>query len=320
MLRVAPEHRDPSPVGVLREMVLDALQDLGEGQWVPYRALCAYVADDPRADGLERLLMRWARRVGLRSPDEADIVQRILLESLPTLGVVDVGGADKETAEGSGELSTLALRLTGRGRQLITATGEARARDVGSSEMLEPRLLRIGSSARVAEVLDLGVFCEIEGVEADLELAVSPAGVSRGLAEGISAAEMRTRLEALVELTSELSAALDEAGTVVGRGTLAPAAAFLWVDDPDVREMLSSVQPVADLFVDPSPPGGLLVAPGVDSDRLVRRCRALGIEVTVEEGTVRIRPSTMPPPERSETNRKTISWRPPPARPKKQSG
>ncbi len=33
MLRVPQEHRDPSPVGVLRDIVLDALCDLGEGQW-----------------------------------------------------------------------------------------------------------------------------------------------------------------------------------------------------------------------------------------------------------------------------------------------
>jgi len=178
----------------------------------------------------------------------------------------------------------------------------------------------VGTTARVAEVLDLGPFCELEAVEASLELAVSPAGVSRGLAEGVTAAEMRVRLEAVVELTDELRAALDEAGTVVGRGTLAPAAAFLWIDDPEVREMLSTVQPVADLFVDPSPPGGLLVAAGVDQERLVRRCRALGVEVTVEEGTVQVRHSTMPPPKRSETNRKSVSWRPPAARPKKQSG
>src|SRR5690606_13577485 len=45
VLRLAPEQRDPSPVGVLREMVLDALGDFGEGQWVPYRALISYIQD-----------------------------------------------------------------------------------------------------------------------------------------------------------------------------------------------------------------------------------------------------------------------------------
>ena len=320
MLRVAPEHRDPSPVGVLREMVLDALRDLGEGQWVPYKALCAYIEDDPRAAGLERLLTRWARRVGLRLPEEADIVQRLLLESLPMLGVVDVGGADKESAEGSGELSTLALRLTSRGRELIADGDGPRTREPTPSELIEPRRLRVGSTARVADVLDLIAFCELEAVVGDLELSVSPAGVSRGLAEGISAGEMRGRLEALVELTGELCTALDEAGTVIGRGMLASASAFLWIDDPEVREMLRTMQPVADLFVDPSPTGGLLVAAGVDQERLVRRCRALGVEVGIEEGAPRVRHSTMPPPKRSETTRKTISWRPPAARPKKQSG
>jgi hypothetical protein len=320
MLRVAAEHRDPSPVGVLREMVLDALRDLGEGQWVPYAALYAYIEDDPRTAGLERLLTRWARRVGLRVPKEADIVQRLLLESLPTLGVVDVGGADKASAEGSGELSSLALRLTSRGRQLIGDTEGPRTRDDTTSELVEPRRLRIGSTARAADVLELSTFCEIEAVEGELELSVSPAGVSRGLADGISAAEMRARLQALVELSDELCRALKEAGTVIGRATLASVSGFLWIEDNEVREMLRTMQPVADLFLDPSPPTGLLVAVGVDQERLVRRCRALGVEVDFEEGVVRARHSTMPPPKRSETNRKTISWRPPPARPKKQSG
>ena len=320
MLRVAAEHRDPSPVSVLREMVLDALRDLGEGQWVPCNALSAYIEADPRAAGLERLLTRWARRVGLRVPKEVEIVQRLLLESLPTLGVVDVGGADKEAAEGSGELSTLALRLTARGRQLIADTEGPRTRDASPSELVQPRRLRVGSIARAADVLELSPFCEIEAVEGELELSVSPAGVARGLAAGISAAEMRARLQALVELTGELCTALDEAGTMIGRGTLAGASGFLWIDDNEVREMLRTMQPVADLFVDPSPPSGLLVAGGVDQERLVRRCRALGVEVTFEEGVVQARHSTKPPPKRSETNRKTISWRPPAARPKKQSG
>jgi hypothetical protein len=46
--------------------------------------------------------------------------------------------------------------------------------------------------------------------------------------------------------------------------------------------------------VDPSPPGGLLVVPGVDLDRLTRRCRTVGVELLVEGQVVRAR--TMPPP------------------------
>jgi hypothetical protein len=68
----------------------------------------------------------------------------------------------------------------------------------------------------------------------------------------------------------------------------------LWVDDPEIRELLRTRRQTADLFVDPSPPGGLLIASGVDLERLARRCRALGVEVLVEGEVYRSR-STAPP-------------------------
>jgi hypothetical protein len=223
-----------------------------------------------------------------------------------------------EAASGSGERTSLALRLTARGRDLIGdepsgGVSVARMRPELASE-LEGRRLTVGSAARVADVLELNAFVDIASVEGGLELDISSVSVARGLAEGISAEEMRTRIEALCELSDELREALDEAGTVVGRATLSGAAGFLWIDEPEVREMLRTMQPVADLFVDPSPPSGLLVAAGVDPERLVRRCRALGVEVKVDEGVMRVRHSTMPPPKKSES-RKAVSWRPPP-RPK----
>jgi hypothetical protein len=140
--------------------------------------------------------------------------------------------------------------------------------------------------------------------------------MARGLAEGIDAGLMRERLEALVPLNDELSGALDEAATIVGRATLAAASAFLWVDDPDVRDMLRLTAAVADMFVEPSPPGGLLVAAGVDAERLVRRCRALGVEVAIEDGFPRVRQSSFPPPKR-DSRPASVSWRPPPARPRR---
>ena len=61
---------------------------------------------------------------------------------------------------------------------------------------------------------------------------------------------------------------------VVGRATYEAAAGFLWVEDGNVRELLRTRRPTQELFVDPSPTGGLLVAPGVDLDRLARRAFA----------------------------------------------
>jgi hypothetical protein len=55
----------------------------------------------------------------------------------------------------------------------------------------------------------------------------------------------------------------------------------LWVEDPEIRELLRTRRQTMDLFVDPSPPAGLLVQPGVEVERLARRCRSLGVELVV---------------------------------------
>jgi hypothetical protein len=308
-LRIGADQRDPSPVGVLREMVLGALQDLGEGQWVAYSALRAYLGADPRAPSLERLMTRWARRVGVSPPTPLEVARRILVGSLPALGVLDLGGPDVESA-GSGELSGLALRLTARGRSYLAGTG---AQEPGTQSVLvEPRTLRVGTTTCVADAMELTAFADVTAVDPALEVAFGNAALARGLGLGVSAAEMQRRVEALVAPSDELREAFEQAGTVVGRASLAPSSGFLWIEDENVRELLRTRQPAAELFVDPSPPAGLLLALGVDYERVVRRCRALGVEVTVEEAVMRVRRSTIPPPKHSETNRRSVSWRPVP--------
>jgi hypothetical protein len=125
-------------------------------------------------------------------------------------------------------------------------------------------------------------------------LLVTPAGVARALGAGIEAELMRTRLESLAALPDPVHRLLTQASTVLGRAEFVTSQGFLWVDDPEVRELLRTRRQSADLFVDPSPPGGLLIAAGVDLDRLARRCRALGVEVLVDGDVYRTR-STAPP-------------------------
>jgi len=75
----------------------------------------------------------------------------------------------------------------------------------------------------------------------------------------------------------------------VGRGEFVPTGGFLWVEDPEIRELLRTRRQTMDLFVDPSPPAGLLVQPGVDVERLARRCRSLGVELVVAGEVYRTR-------------------------------
>jgi len=58
--------------------------------------------------------------------------------------------------------------------------------------------------------------------------------------------------------------------------------------------MLRTRRPTQELFVDPSPPGGLIVGFGVDIERLARRCRTIGVEILSDGQVVRAR--TMPIP------------------------
>ncbi len=100
----------------------------------------------------------------------------------------------------------------------------------------------------------------------------------------------------------------------MGRATWQSASGFLWVEDANVREMLRTRRPTQELFVDPSPPAGLLVAAGVDLERLSRRCRTVGVELLVDGHVVRARTmppgaSSVPPPSKSGSTTRLSSSR-----------
>ncbi len=282
VLRIGVDARDGSPVGVVRELVLEALRDLGE-DWLPVSALLGYVKSDHRLPGLTRLFRRWSERVGVEPQSPADVADRILKETLPALGIVDLG------EEGEQDVT---LRLTPRGRALVNR------REVPSEEakskFLDTHVLRVGAGARIASVLQIAAFVEVGRIGAELDLLVAPQTLARALSAGFEADVLRQRIEAVAPLPESLSRTLEQASVVLGRGTFAAANGFLWVEDANIRELLRTAKSTQELFVDPSPQGGLLVVAGVDLDRLARRCRTVGVEVIAEGNVVRAR--TVPPP------------------------
>jgi hypothetical protein len=317
VLRLAPEARDSSPAGVLREMVLEALRELGEGRWVPWSSLAGWLKSDHRIPGITRLLRRWAERGGLQPVEPLEVARRIVHESLPALGILDLGEEDDLLAHDSGEhardadgadddapeeRSSIALRLTARGRALLAE--KVPAGDVSPSKFLDTHVLRLGPQAKVGAVLAVAPFVEVARAAETLDLIVAPQTLARALSAGLEADVLRARLEALSPLPESLSRTLAQASVVVGRATWTAAGGFLWVEDANVRELLRTRRATQELFVDPSPPGGLLVAPGVDLDRLARRCRTVGVEILAEGQVVRARSipptgmsqSTRPPP------------------------
>ena len=137
-------------------------------------------------------------------------------------------------------------------------------------------------------------FVEVARAVEAVDLVVAPQTLARALSAGFEADALKQRIEALAPLPESLSRTLAQASVVVGRGTFTPGGGFLWVEDPNVRELLRTRRATAEMFVDPSPPAGLIVASGIDLERLTRRCRAVGVEIVADGEVVRVR--TMPPP------------------------
>ncbi len=303
-LRLPAEQRDSSASNVVRELVIEALRDLGESRWIPWTSLEGYLATDHRIPGVDRLLRRWAERVGVDVPDPMSIARRIVLESLPALGILDLGEDDSEEADGKPQI---ALRLTPRGRALVA--DKVHAHDAEASKFLDTHVLRLGPTAKVSAILAIYGFVDVGRVAETLDLVVAPQTLARALSAGYEADSLRVRIEAIAPLPDTLSRTLAQASVVVGRGSFVPSIGFLWVDDPNVRELLRTRRSTSELFLDPSPQGGLLVSSQVDLDRLARRCRTVGVEVTVEGQVVRAR--TMPPPNTSGERRRSSSSRMP---------
>ncbi|HEY4014764.1 MAG TPA: hypothetical protein VGM06_15580 [Polyangiaceae bacterium] len=294
VLRLAAETRDSSPAGVVREMVLEALRELGEGRWVPWSSVAGWFKSDQRVPGLGRLLRRWAERGGLEPVEPVEVARRIVHESLPALGILDLGEdedlpRDPEADRGG---APIALRLTARGRALLA--DKVPSVEGAPSQFLDTHVLRLGPLARVGAILSVAPFVEVGRATEALDLIVAPQTLARALSAGLEADVLRARIEAIAPLPESLSRTLAQASVVVGRATWSAAAGFLWVEDANVREMLRTRRPTQELFVDPSPPGGLLVAAPIDLDRLARRCRTIGVEI-VSDGQV-VRARTVPPP------------------------
>ena len=294
VLRLAPDARDSSPAGVVRETVLEALRELGEGRWVPWSSLRGWLRSDARVPGISRLLRRWAERGQLPPVEPMEVARRIVQESLTALGVLDVGEDDDlpHDAEADGSSPPVALRLTARGRALLA--DKVPVGDGSSSRFLDAHVLRLGPFARTGAILGVAPFVEVGRAAETLDLVVAPQTLARALSAGLEADVVRARIEALAPLPETLSRTLAQASVVVGRASYAGASGFLWVEDANVRELLRTRRPTQEMFVDPSPPGGLIVTSGVDLDRLARRCRTVGVEILVDGQVVRAR--TLPPP------------------------
>jgi hypothetical protein len=229
------------------------------------------------------------------------------------------GEAAESRAQGRASRSTLGphsavgriLRITPRGRAYLSGAVPEGKRP---SLFVDSQVLRLGDDVRVAQVLSLVHFVEVGRVEEQLDVVITPSTVANALATGLEAPLIRQRLESVARLPEPLLRALVQASAVLGRAQYVSSPGFLWVDDPELRELLRTRRQTADLFIEPSPPGGLLVAPGVDLERVTLRCRTLGVEVFAEtdqrNGAVSVKAGTALQPESENRARSAPGRRP----------
>ena len=294
VMRVAQGTREASAVGIVRELLLEALQELGDGRWVPWEAIAAYVRSDGRSPGLARLIQRWAQRANVEALTPAEVARRVAFESLHSLGVVDLGDAESDEADSLGPT----LRITPRGRAFLSeasaaGSGPKSASASEPSRFTDNQALRIGPQTRSGQVLALSPFVEIGAVSSTLDLLITSQTLALALGAGFEADVIQARIEQVASLPDPIARSLAQASAVIGRAEFVATSGFLWVEDTEVRELLRTRRQTQDLFVDPSPPSGLLLALGVDLERLARRCRSLGVEVVVEGEVYRTR--SLPP-------------------------
>ena len=77
--------------------------------------------------------------------------------------------------------------------------------------------------------------------------------------------------------------------------TLGAGTVLVVEDEREIRELLRTRRPAAELFVDPSPPSGLLIGPEIEIERVIRRCRSLGVEIEADGGLLRARSHSLHP-------------------------
>ena len=197
-------------------------------------------------------------RVGAEPVDPVEVARRIVHESLPALGIVDLGEDEDLPHDPAvdGDGAPVALRLTARGRALLadkTPQGDGepskfldthvlRARHAGPRRAPSSRSRPSSRVGRAAETLDL---------------IVAPQTLARALSAGLEADVLRARIEAIAPLPEALVAHARAGERRRRPRDLDPGrSGLLWVEDANVREMLRTRRATQELFIDPSPPAG----------------------------------------------------------------
>ena len=145
------------------------------------------------------------------------------------------------------------VRLTPRGRSLLAAAKPTI--DPTPSKFIDTHALRVGQSRQDRPRPRARASSPSSGASAISSTCSSrPQAIARALSVGVESDSLRARIELVAPLPDTISRMLIQASAVIGRGSLVQASGFLWIDDPEVRELLRTRRPASELFVDPVAP------------------------------------------------------------------
>ncbi|MFC1464369.1 MAG: hypothetical protein ACFLMY_05920 [Candidatus Brachytrichaceae bacterium NZ_4S206] len=262
-----------TPTRALRDVLLDLLEAMPPERFAPIDEVAKASTRDLRASGAQRLLERATRKAADRFlAHPVDVARRVLLESLPALGAADRARVD----------GVEVVRLSVRARRWLEG---ARERHDEPSRWDGGGRLRVGRGARVRAILAAAEGAQAIASEGALTLRVDESSTAAALERGLDTETLRARLE---ELASPVEAAALRAlvrGAEANRPQvrIVPASAFLPIDEPGLRERISSEPALRGYWVSPSPEGGLLVRAGVSFEELASALQRLGIVLHDDE-------------------------------------
>ncbi len=256
-----------TPTRALREIALDLLEAMPASRFAPVDEVARASTKDLRASGAARLLERASRRApGKVVTDAPEVTRRVLVDSMPVLGLADRANVDGAEV----------VRLSARARRWIEGERASVGAAVGR---WEGGRIQVPGGARIRTVLAAAEGAHVIASAGALTLRVDGASVASAFARGLDEAALRARFE---ELGGPLDHATERA-LARGREAARPhvamiaASAFVPIDDPELRERLLNDAEIGGLFVGRSPAEGLLVRPGVDRQALARALEAQGI-------------------------------------------
>lgn len=293
--RGGPSVRQPTPTAALRAAVLDVLEELPPGRFALVDDVIASALSDLRASSAERLLQRAnarARGGFVATPRAA--VERILRVSLPLLGAVDVGRAEHENDRAGEAHAREVVRLSARARRWLAdpAPGSGAPEGTPAESRWEGGRFRIDPTTPIVRVLAAADAIDVVLSGGDLVGLVTEATLRRAIERGADLDEIAARLESIAgpfadDQPAQRAFESVRAGRILC--TLVPASAFVAIADPALLAQLAADADAAELFVFPSPAGGLLVRDGVPLARVSRFLRRYGGEIAISDSPSKIR-------------------------------